>query len=213
MKILFIGNSYTYYNDLPAIFAALAEENGRAVTVNSVTCGGRRLWEYTEREDEYAAQIREKATDHWDGVFLQEHSLGPLLDYPLFAHGVKQLVNLLDSEGFILYQTWGRKAGSPTLAEHGWTNKSMTEGLAKAYQRLGRELGIPVSPVGTAFYALGKSHPAIDLYDPDLTHPSRTGSCLAALIHYRTLFGEPAKRYASLDLPPETAAALTELAE
>ena len=33
MKILFIGNSYTYYNDLPAILKALAEENGKAVEV------------------------------------------------------------------------------------------------------------------------------------------------------------------------------------
>lgn len=213
MKILFIGNSYTYFNDLPALFGALAKENGRDAAVSSVTCGGRQLWENTEKEDEYAARIRELAEKPWDAVFLQEHSLGPLLDYPLFAHGVKQLTALLEADRFILYQTWGRKTGSPTLKERGWTNRGMTEGLSKAYRRLGRELGLSVSPVGDAFYAVGQTHPEIDLYDQDLTHPSRAGSCLAALVHYRTLFGEPAKAYASLALPPETAAALAQAAE
>ena len=213
MKILFIGNSYTFFHDLPALFQGLARENGREVTVDSVTQGGRSLWENTEREDEVAARVREKAKEHWDAVFLQDFSTLPVTDYPLFAHGVKNLTELLDADRFILYQTWGRKTGSPTLKEHGWTNAGMTEGLAKAYQRVGRELSIPVSPVGTAFFALGKSHPEIDLYEPDLTHPSREGSCLAALVHYRTLFGEPAGQYASLGLPPETAAALLQAAE
>mgnify|MGYP002518074687 CR=1 FL=1 len=38
--------------------------------------------------------------------------------------------------------------------------------------------------------ALQQAHPEIELYDPDLTHPSYAGSCLAAMTHYRTLFGQ-----------------------
>ena len=41
MNILFIGNSYTYYNDMPAIFQALARDNGKDVNTYAVTKGAR----------------------------------------------------------------------------------------------------------------------------------------------------------------------------
>ena len=43
MNILFIGNSYTYYNDMPQMLAELAKENGNDVSVDAVTKGGRKL--------------------------------------------------------------------------------------------------------------------------------------------------------------------------
>ena len=44
MKVLFIGNSYTFFNDMPNMLAALAAENGYSVSVDSVTKGGRKLF-------------------------------------------------------------------------------------------------------------------------------------------------------------------------
>lgn len=43
---LFIGNSYTYYNDMPKLFETLCRENGKDVTAYSVTKGGRELRRY-----------------------------------------------------------------------------------------------------------------------------------------------------------------------
>ena len=40
MKILFIGNSYTYYNDMPALLESLMCENGYDAKIHSVTKGG-----------------------------------------------------------------------------------------------------------------------------------------------------------------------------
>ena len=31
MRILFIGNSYTYYHDMPKLFDLLAKENGKQI--------------------------------------------------------------------------------------------------------------------------------------------------------------------------------------
>ena len=42
MKLLFIGNSYTYFNEMPEQLEALMRENGFDVTVHSVTKGGRK---------------------------------------------------------------------------------------------------------------------------------------------------------------------------
>ena len=45
MNILFIGNSYTYFFDLPTLFADLCRANGHDIRVDSVTAGGRELHE------------------------------------------------------------------------------------------------------------------------------------------------------------------------
>ena len=48
MNVLFIGNSYTYYNDMPLLFERLANSNHKNVTVFSITQGGRQLESYTD---------------------------------------------------------------------------------------------------------------------------------------------------------------------
>ena len=51
MNVLFIGNSYTYYNDMPLLFERLANSNHKNVTVFSITQGGRQLESYTDTSD------------------------------------------------------------------------------------------------------------------------------------------------------------------
>ena len=215
MKILFIGNSYTYYNDLPAILKALAEENGKAVEVFSVTKGGRKLFQYLDEVDEYSEKLDALLSEHeFDVTFLQEQSILPILDPNAFLDGARRICEKLAgrTKRVILYETWGRKEGSQTLTEHNWTREGMTRDLAASYASVASAIGAEVSHVGLAFYALNESHPEIDLHHSDLTHPSRVGSCLAAIEHYKTIFGEPPAKIDSLDLPAETAAVFLEAA-
>ena len=117
MKILFIGNSYTYYNDLPVILEKLAKENGIDVEAHSVLCGGRRLIENLEKQDEYAEKLNGLLAEHtFDHVILQEHSVGSLLYYEDFCKGITGLREKIGEKGkkYLLYETWGRKEGSPT---------------------------------------------------------------------------------------------------
>lgn len=207
MKILFIGNSYTYVNDMPKIFEGLCRDNGRDVTVTSVVHGGHKLYQYVDCDDQYRARLDEAlAADHYELCFLQEQSYLPLSDYELFFSGVSRLIEKVkpSADAFMLYETWGRKVGNPTLDEFGWTNESMTFDLAAAYKKAGDTLGIPVSYVGLNFYKIYNEHPDIELYHADKTHPSWEGSCLAALTHYHTLFSEFPKDASSLNLPDET---------
>ena len=62
--------------------------------------------------------------------------------------------------------------------------------LAAAYEKIAAEQGCLVSPVGTAFYAVHTRHPEIALYTEDCSHPSLTGSYLAALCHFASLYGD-----------------------
>ena len=192
MKVLFIGNSYTYYNDMPDLFEKLAKENGADIQVMSVTQGGRRLKTYENDADEYTLQLAQIMSENsFDAVIVQEHSLAPILDYDGFSRGVSRVLEMVQPKAkrVILYETWGRKSGSPELAEHGWTNESMTRDLADAYAKAAKSRNLEVSHVGRAFRRIVETCGQIELYDPDMTHPSYAGSCLAALVHYQTVFG------------------------
>ena len=53
INILFVGNSYTFFNDMPhACFKKIAEEAGYSVTVTAVTKGGAYLYQYADPEHE-----------------------------------------------------------------------------------------------------------------------------------------------------------------
>lgn len=198
MKILFIGNSYTYFNDLPALFRKLAADNGHSVDVFSVTQGGRKLIAFQNPDDPYTEQLNALLAEHeFDIVFVQEYSTLPYLDYDTFYSGAAHIVETVrpHSKRIIFYATWGRKPGCPLLAERGWTHDSMTKGLADAYTRAAQALDAEVSYAGLKFQKILQTHPEIELYNEDGSHPSYAGSCLAAMTHYRTAFGSPVNNY------------------
>ncbi len=192
MNILFIGNSYTYYNDLDVLFENLCRANGKEVHAYRITQGGRKLFQFKDENDTVTQELISSLQSRtYDVCFLQEQSLLPILNFDAFMDGLTHTVQLLKPQTpqLILYATWARKVGCPTLEEHSWTPDSMTKDLAAAYQKAGSGLDAKVSFVGLAFQKTMQLDPAIDLHDPDLSHPSYKGSCLAALTHYYTVFG------------------------
>lgn len=207
MNILFVGNSYTHRNDLDKIFEALCRENGKDVTADRVTVGGRKMISYTDAEDPVTRQLYAALeAKRYDVVFLQEQSLQPLLDFDAFAAGMQHVGKLVSVSNpqIILYATWARKEGSPDLDTYGWTPETMTRMLDRAYRKVAEILGAAVSPVGLSFQKAIELAPDLELYDPDRYHPSYLGSCLAALTHYTTLFGAYPEHTASLSLDERT---------
>ena len=204
MKILFIGNSYTYYNDMPSLFETLARENKRDVTVDSVTVGGRRLVENLDARDVHGAKIRKLLENNeYDILFLQEQSYLALVDYEKFERGVVGLSELVGARRTLLYATWGRKSGSELLGEYGWTSSQMGADLHAAYTKAAKSCFGEVSAVGRAFADVNENAAQINLYDPDLSHPSYLGTCLGVLVHYKTVFGEMPDKTESLGLRDE----------
>ena len=204
MKILFIGNSYTYFNDMPTLFSRLCGCNGKQAQVFSVTKGGRKLHENLDSADQITRELEAVVQqNHIDVFILQEHSTLPLLDFDRFSANITGLMKKLGAARYVLYQTWGRKAGSSFLTEQKLTTRTMAVKLQQAYAKVADAVGANCAPVGRCFLAISESHPEIDLYDPDLTHPSYAGSCLSAMTHYRTVFGEIPTDLSCFDLPKE----------
>ena len=72
MKILFIGNSYTFFSDMPKLLESLAKTNGKQLIADSVTKGGRHLYENLQDEDPYGEQIKTLInTNNYDALILQ----------------------------------------------------------------------------------------------------------------------------------------------
>jgi hypothetical protein len=57
-SVLFIGNSYTYFNDMPsAIFAEMGKLQGFDLSVDSITKGGYTLESHADPSDPCGAQV------------------------------------------------------------------------------------------------------------------------------------------------------------
>lgn len=192
-NILFIGNSYTYTNDMPRVyFEKMAEACGYKVQITAITKGSYTLEQFADPADPYGGRVMAhlSASDSYDYVILQEQSVRPITEPEKFRDAVSNLNERIRAIGAqpILYATWGRKAGSEKLSELGLTNESMTWKLAAEYASVGAELDIPVLHVGAAFYDVN-TNTEIELYNEDLSHPAMTGSYLAAMTLFCGIFG------------------------
>ncbi len=192
-RILFIGNSYTYFNNLWDIFALAANGEGYSVEIDHITQGGYSLKQMADPRDPFGAEVEKAlAGEKYDAVFLQEQSLLPATNPAAFYDGVRALAKKIKNNGAagVLYQTWARRPDSADLAANGLTHESMTMKLAAAYEAIAKECGLFLSQTGSAFYNITLNHPEIELYDSDKTHPSLAGSYLAAICHYAVIYGK-----------------------
>lgn len=183
-RILFVGNSYTYFHDMPeTIFAPMAQEAGLDVEVTAVTHGGYWLKWFADPENEEGKRLRRViAGQHYDWVVLQDFSTATIQDPAAFFSGVRAMKELLQehTEHFVLYSTWGRKPGCITLEELGMTNPEMARRIAEQYEEAGIRFGMKPAHVGLAFLAHSEAHPEDELYFADLHHSSPLGSTVAA---------------------------------
>ncbi len=179
VRMLFIGNSFTTKNDLPTLLSAIAKA-GKGITIESkiISAGGaslRRHWNAGATSTITGAK--------WDYVVFQEQSTLPIKNSNRFHENVREFVPAMKESGakMVLFMTWARKKEPE--------NQSL---LTDSYNKIGKELGVSVVPVGTAWQKLVAKHDKPVLHAADGSHPTMAGSYLAACTFYTTLFdGDP----------------------
>ena len=108
MQVLFIGNSYTFFNDMPEMFANLVRQGGYEVAVASSAEGGWTLADHAA-SPETAELIAERA---WDYVVLQEQSVIPsveerrITEMEPAARILVDQIKAKDSQP-LFFMTWG----------------------------------------------------------------------------------------------------------
>jgi hypothetical protein len=201
IKVLFIGNSYTYYNDLPGTFEKLMLSGGYEIEVGQSTSGG---WSLSNHLTASETLTKIAGTD-WDYIILQEQSSVTNVKNGMFP-AIRELHKKISSVGAetVLFMTWGRRDGLPSA---GFQDYSAVQAqVAANYLEIGQELGVKVVPVGLAWQVALSQDTSLDLWDADGSHPNKTGSYLAACVFYTVLTGKsPEGLLYTTQLPQETA--------
>lgn len=193
LRVLFVGNSYTFFNNLPDMVTRLAKAAGEEMPLLAVqeAPGGVTL----EQHARGPAVAKWLADVKWDYVVLQEQSQRPSFAPQQVARevypAVRQLHAKIKENGArtLLFQTWGYKDGDRRSVP-GDTYGAMQERLRRGYGGIAKELKIDVVPVGTAWELALKKDTKLDLWGPDGSHPSASGTYLAACVFYAQLYGK-----------------------
>lgn len=189
LRILYIGNSFTFFNDMPGIFSDLAESGGYEVDVTTLAKGGYSLADHAQ--DAETRTILE--SQKWDFVILQEKSDIPALvadREELMYPSVRQLNQTINEMGgkTILFMSWAYRDG---FSEAGFPDHSaMQKEVATGYFTIADELDLLVAHVGLAWQNALVGDPNLNLWMPDGKHPTPIGSFLAAAVFYALIFND-----------------------
>jgi len=175
MRILMIGNSFTYYHKMPRILGKItgAEVVARA-EANAF------LNDHLDEDSPIgSATLKLLTEEKWDYVVIQEYSNGPIFRRDAFFKSVRELCRLARESGAVpvLYATWAYREGSEKLAGMNMSYQKMADTLSEAYHSAAEENGGIVADVGKAFTDVREF---VELYKEDDYHPSAAGAVLAA---------------------------------
>jgi hypothetical protein len=194
LRVLFIGNSHTFVNDLPVAFAKLVEAKhpSRPLAITDVTMGGASLADHLAE----GTAARTISRSRWDYVVLQEQSLIPSDAPSVFEDSVEKFSALVSAAHarVVLYELWPHEGAIPAF---------------DVYDRAARDANAIVVRAGEAWLRALSRDSNVVLYQRDGYHPAPAGTYLTACVFYEALLGE-----SSVGLPtaglvtPELAATL-----
>lgn len=176
LRILFVGNSHTQVNDVPAILTHLFESDGSGRKVETFRFFSPFL---NDAFDDPAVQ---KAVNdpHWDIVVLQGAKVSSSHKYNYPNDGAVGLANLAHRAGsrVLFFVEWPRRDWSESDYQMG-----IYRGISKSAP------GSELVPVCYAWDSILKGHPGLNLWQDDGNHASRLGSFLASYVFYYYLAG------------------------
>ena len=185
MRVLFVGNSYTYANGMPHIVAALAKAaKGRSLEFEMVTKGGFTFQRHFEQQDKKSARARIR-DGKWDFVVLQEQSQMPVMYPKVTIDWGTRLAKEVKAAGAtpVFFMTWAR--------QH---IPDQQEKLNAVYSQLAKDSEGKLAPVGLAWQSAFKLDSKRVLHNKDKSHPNKSGSYLAACVIYSTLYDKSLQR-------------------
>ena len=175
LQVLFVGNSLTYANELPAMVREMARAaGGPRVDVTTVAKPDFGLVEHWQD----GAASKAIARGRWDLVVLQQGPSSQPDSRVILRDYVRRFDEQIRNVGArtALYSVWPSRARSRDF-----------DGVSESYALAAKDVGALLMPAGEAWRAAWRRDPALPLYDRDGFHPSQLGSCLAALVVYNAI--------------------------
>lgn len=207
-RVLFIGNSYTAENDLPAAVKAIAAESQAPIETDATLIGGATLYDHL-----VSTGAKEKlAGGKFDAVVLQGQSLEALGGESGFETVAPRFADQAKAAGsrVVWFATWARGPGASSHLR----GESVANRIEQAYSKVALTSGGKVARVGAAFHQAQIFLPKVQLHQPDDSHPTKEGTLLAACTIVHTLTGKVPRvpEPAPLGIASNTAQALCNLA-
>lgn len=178
MRVLFVGNSHTFFNDMPEIFRRLAK-TGRNMDVE-VTMqahpGVPFAWHLSQMAELRFALVQGR----YDYMVIQQAAHVPCPSKEETLRDGKMLINL------------AKQCGVTPIICMPWAEKRFPEHQAVMYdtfRTLAEETGTGTTATGYVFEDVFKNHPEINLYFADGEHCNPYGSYVRALSVYAAIFG------------------------
>ncbi|UAM98152.1 hypothetical protein K8354_18040 [Polaribacter litorisediminis] len=179
IKVLFVGNSFTYYHNLPQVVSAMAKSQGYTINTRHSTIGGATLEDHWKSKR--GVQTRKMIeNEHWDYVVFNNHSLSAIKTPKYFIKYSKKFADLIKKKGAepIFMMTWAYKSNPLMLLE-----------IEKMYQKLSVLTKTDFVPCGSLFAASLHYRPDLELFHDD-KHPSQNGTYLLGLSFYKYFIGK-----------------------
>jgi PKD repeat protein len=201
LSVLFIGNSYTSYNNLPQLVQSLSTSAGKTLNIDSSIPGGYLMSSHLNDATTFA----KISQGNWDYVILQEQSQIPTIEfyrdndmYPAMTD-LKALIEQYNPcAKIITYMTWGRRYGgqqcdpSGTYCSPVFDNfNQMQNSLTSAYLEISEQLNVQCAPVGVVWQNILNNSTHV-LHSGDNSHPNMDGSYVAACTIFSSIWKQGA---------------------
>jgi hypothetical protein len=186
IRVLFLGNSLTYVNDLPAMVRAIGAADGIRVETKTMAHPDWGLQDHWEQGD----AIAEIASGKWDVVVMQQGpSALPASRLDLLSWATKFGTVAADHHTCVaMYMVWPEAA-----------RKFDFDSVYAHYKEAADTVDGQFLPAGEAWLRAWDAAPSLQLYGGDGFHPSPMGTYLAALVVYGGVTGRsPAGNSASI---------------
>jgi hypothetical protein len=175
-RVLFIGNSYTYVNDLPRMVGALADSAGVELQIDWVTAPGASLEDHWNE----GTARRRIAEGGWDVVVLQQ---GPSSQ----PEGRRVLREFVGRFAVLIRRAGGRPALYMVWPSRG--RQQDTTGVRESYTAAAEAVDGLLFPASEAWRAAWRRDSTLAFYSSDDLHPTLLGSYLTALVMVGQLLG------------------------
>jgi hypothetical protein len=180
LKVLFVGNSYTYGYNLPHIVSIISERTSTRLITRKSVIGGATLKQHWKGLRELETK-RIIAEEDFDLVVLQAFSMAGVSAPDTTLKYIRLFSEYVRDHGAepCLYNTWAREKVPQFQAE-----------IDAMYEQASVENSAVNVPVGAAWELAMEIRPTVDLFTSDGSHPNELGTMLTASMFVRVLTGE-----------------------
>lgn len=174
MRVLFVGNSFTYFYNLPQVVSSMAATQDIVIITRQSTVGGSNLEQHWKGEKGTRTKVLLES-QKWDYVVFNNHSLSAINTPTEFMEYGEKFVKLVRELGAepIFMMTWAYKS-----------NPLMQSEITRMYIKLCQETKSEFVPCGPLFAEARKWRPNLNLFDDD-KHPSSNGTYLLGLAFFK----------------------------